>query len=116
MQIPASSGHNRRASARRPLPTAACQIFVTRDGTTRIAAACAGVIRSPSRPIDTVGNPRPITPLTKPASWNAPAIATRVEGASIQRPFEMRRTLLDTTHLDNADHGNPGSDFREGHF
>jgi hypothetical protein len=28
----------------------------------------------------------------------------------------MRRTLLDTAHLDNADHGNPGSDFRERRF
>ena len=53
MQIPARSGHSRRASAKRPPPTAACQMFVTSDGTTRIAAACAGVIRSPSSPIDT---------------------------------------------------------------
>jgi hypothetical protein len=69
--MPISIGHIRRTSASRSPPTANCQILVTSDGTTRIAAACAGVISSPSRPIATVGSPSPITPLTKPASRKA---------------------------------------------
>ena len=68
MQMPVSSGHMRRSSAGKAPPAANCQILVTSDGTTRIAAACAGVIIKPSRPIATVGRPRPIAPLTKPAS------------------------------------------------
>ena len=68
MQMPASIGHSRRTSARNSPAAASCQILVTSDGTTRIAAACDGVIMRPSRPIATVGRPSPITPLTKPAS------------------------------------------------
>ena len=49
MQMPASIGHSRRTSAISPPPTAACQILVTSDGTTRIAAACAGVIKKPEQ-------------------------------------------------------------------
>jgi hypothetical protein len=30
--------------------------------------------------------------------------------------LRLRRTLLDTADLENADHGNPGSDFCEGRF
>src|SRR3954471_6453263 len=37
-------------------------------GTMTMASACAGGMVTASRPIDTVGRPRPITPLTKPAS------------------------------------------------
>ncbi len=68
MQMPASSGHNRRSSASQSPPAVNCQILVTSDGSTRIAAACAGVIISPSSPIATVGRPSPMVPLTKPAS------------------------------------------------
>ena len=49
--------------------------FVTSDGTIRIAAACAGDITRPSRPIATVGRPSPITPLTTPASRLAQSMA-----------------------------------------
>ena len=68
MQMPTSNGHIRRSSAGKPPPAVNCQTLVASDGTTRIAAACAGVIINPSRPIATVGRPRPIAPLTKPAS------------------------------------------------
>ncbi|MNW15458.1 hypothetical protein D3C71_2139690 [compost metagenome] len=36
------------------------------------AAACVGAIARPSRPMATVGRPRPITPLIMPASTKVP--------------------------------------------
>src|SRR3954447_16379498 len=54
-----------------------CQMLVMIAGTITMASACAGGIVSASRPIDTVGKPRPITPLMKPASRNAAAIRSR---------------------------------------
>src|SRR4029077_7756293 len=113
MQIPASTGHSRRASAHNSPPTAACQILVTSDGTTRIAAACAGVINSPNRPMDTVGSPRPMTPLTNPASRKAPAVAIRSPTDSTRQPFPNVPTLRDVAFFHNADGRNPGSYFRE---
>jgi hypothetical protein len=71
MQTPQSIGHRRCNSAISPPPTTACQTLVISDGTTRIAAACAGDTSSPSSPIETVGKPSPMTPLTKPASKKA---------------------------------------------
>jgi hypothetical protein len=41
--------------------------LVTNDGTTSNAAASEGAMTRPSKPMATVGKPRPITPLTKPA-------------------------------------------------
>ena len=49
-------------------PVAICQPLVTRLGTTSSAAACAGAITPPRMPTAMVGNPSPITPLTKPAN------------------------------------------------
>src|SRR5674476_1359615 len=45
--MPASIGHIRRTSASSSPPATNCQILVTSDGTTKIAAACAGVISRP---------------------------------------------------------------------
>src|SRR5215203_2678386 len=59
-----------------------CQMLVMIAGTITMASACAGGIVRASRPIDTVGKPRPITPLMKPASRNAAAIRRR-RGSSI---------------------------------
>src|SRR5438876_1584877 len=52
-------------------------MLVTTAGTMTIASACAGGIVTTSSPIDTVGRPSPITPLTKPASRKAHAIRSR---------------------------------------
>jgi hypothetical protein len=41
---------------------------VTNEGTMRSEAAFAGAITRLSKPIETVGSPSPITPLTTPAS------------------------------------------------
>ena len=81
--MPSSIGHSRRTSGTSTGPIA-CQTLVRSDGTTRSEAACAGVITIASSPIATVGRPRPITPLTKPASKNV-AVAT----AKTEKP--MRR-------------------------
>ena len=78
MQMPASIGQIRLTSGSRLVPTIACQTLVISAGATMIAAACAGVIISPSRPMATVGRPRPMTPLTKPASRKAPAVTAKI--------------------------------------
>jgi hypothetical protein len=117
MQMPASSGHIRRTSSNIPPPTAACQILVISDGTTGIAAAWIGLISSPSKPIDTVGKPMPITPLTKPASRKAPAVAARIAAESTRASFAYGGlTLRDGAPLHNAHHPNSGFRFRESRF
>ena len=73
------SGHSRRMMSRRYGPTKVCQILVTIAGTMTIVSACTGVIDTASRPIETVGRPRPMTPLTKPASMKTAAITIRKE-------------------------------------
>src|SRR5574337_582962 len=65
-------------------PAANCQTFVTSEGTTTSAAACAGAMISPSAPIATVGSPMPTTPLTQPASTKTPAITTSCETDGIE--------------------------------
>ena len=65
---PASIGQSRRASRLKFGPAANCQTLVTKDGTIRSDAALAGGMTTLSKPIETVGSPRPITPFTKPAS------------------------------------------------
>ncbi|MNE68086.1 hypothetical protein D3C80_1637310 [compost metagenome] len=67
-KIMISIGPRRRINANRCPPVASCQRLVNVDGTISNAAACAGGMASPSRPMAMVGNPRPITPLTAPAS------------------------------------------------
>ena len=63
-------------------PAASCQTFVISEGTRSRAAASAGGIIEPSRPMATVGRPRPIAPLTSPASRNVAAISGRCAGIS----------------------------------
>jgi hypothetical protein len=41
--------------------------LVTKEGTIRSEAALAGAMTRLSKPVETVGSPSPITPLTKPA-------------------------------------------------
>src|SRR6202166_3962871 len=65
-------------------------------GTITIACACAGGMVTASRPIDTVGRPSPITPLTKPASRKA--AATR-----ISRGSDMRNRLTDRRRRHNLE-------------
>jgi hypothetical protein len=114
MQMPASSGHIRCTSLNIPPPTTACQILVTSDDTTGIAAAWIGVISRPSKPIDTVGKPMPITPLTKPAGRKTPAVAARIAAESTRASFAYGGlTLRDGAPLHNAHHRNPGFRFRE---
>jgi hypothetical protein len=67
-QTPDCIGQSRRVSLPRPGPVIICHTFVIILGTTMRAAACAGDIARLSRPIPTVGRPRPVTPLTTPAS------------------------------------------------
>ena len=66
--MPAIISHRRLTSARTLGPANSCQTFVTNDGNSSIAAACAGSISVPSTPMATVGRPMPVTPLTKPAT------------------------------------------------
>ncbi len=72
MKIMLSIGHSRFSKGRRLPPAASCQTLVNVDGMISNAAACAGSMASPSNPIATVGKPRPITPLTVPASRKVP--------------------------------------------
>src|SRR5689334_1342798 len=92
-QIPTSMGHKRRTSSQKLPPTRACQMFVTKDGTTRMAAACAGGISKPSSPMDTVGKPSPMVPLTKPAKRKLPAVAKRSVLESTSDPIPRRNPV-----------------------
>ncbi|MNP30986.1 hypothetical protein D3C76_1240880 [compost metagenome] len=67
-KIIASIGHSLFSRARKCPPKASCQRLVRVEGTISKAAACAGDIAIPSRPMAMVGRPRPITPFTAPAS------------------------------------------------
>ena len=73
IHTPDCISQSRRTSLPRPGPLTICQTFVMNAGTSKRAAAWAGGIARLSRPIPTVGRPRPVTPLTNPASKNAPA-------------------------------------------
>src|SRR5262245_46138066 len=74
-------GHNRRATTVSAGPASICHALVTSDGTARIAAAWTGGIATASRPIEMVGSPSPITPLTSPASANTAAMKRRLGSA-----------------------------------
>jgi hypothetical protein len=50
-------------------------MLVTMAGKMTMASARLGSMVTARRPIDTVGRPRPITPLTKPASRKTAAIS-----------------------------------------
>jgi len=63
-------GHKRRDKRAIADPESNCQTLVTKEGITTIAAAAAGGITVPNKPIATVGNPIPVTPLAKPATKN----------------------------------------------
>src|SRR5438309_6688605 len=82
--VPTISGQSLRRMSRKYGPTNVCQMLVITAGTMTIASACAGGIVAANSPIDTVGRPSPITPLTKPASRKAPAIRSR-NGSNIPK-------------------------------
>src|SRR5919201_5536546 len=71
-------------------------MLVTIAGTMTIAIAWPGAMVTASKPIDTVGSPSPITPLTNPASRKAAAIKTRSMSC-------MRCRLTDRTNRHNLD-------------
>ncbi len=59
-----------------------CTTLVTRDGSSSQAAACPAGMNSASSAMDTVGRPRPTTPLTTPASPNTATAAASTHHAS----------------------------------
>src|SRR5947209_4691712 len=64
-------------------------MFVTIAGTMTMASARAGGMVTASRPIDTVGRPRPITPLTKPASRKLAAMRIKT-GSNMRSHWPIR--------------------------
>src|SRR5450755_49353 len=78
-------------------------------GTMTMASAWPGGIATASRPIDTVGRPSPITPLTKPASANTAAMRTR-------RGSNMMRTLTDRGFRHNLELPETAFGVDEGYF
>src|ERR1700712_5310283 len=69
-------------------------MLVTIAGTMTMVSACTGGIDTASRPIDTVGRPSPITPLTKPAIKNATAMKIRSESVMAAHwPIGAMRTI-----------------------
>jgi hypothetical protein len=89
MWMPNSIGQSRRSSVIKLGPAASCQTLVTNDGTTSNAAASAGGMTRPSKPMATVGRPRPMTPLTKPAIRNAMRLS-REWGSSAEQAMTGR--------------------------
>jgi hypothetical protein len=69
---------------RKPATGRICTRFVTSDGKSSKAAACAGGMNTASKAMETVGRPRPTTPLTQPASPN-----TAMAAAAIQPSFHI---------------------------
>src|ERR1700722_19213902 len=105
----ASPRQNQGAAERAPLPAtlefrssaispvgvrANCQTLVTKEGTIRSEAALAGAITRLSKPIETVGSPRPITPLTKPASRNVKVATMRGRCSTGTSDCETESTAL----------------------
>jgi hypothetical protein len=74
MHTPSIMLHRRSITGLKCPPATACQKLVTSDGAIRMAAACAGGMTMAKSPMDTVGRPRPMTPLTKPARTNTAAM------------------------------------------
>jgi len=68
--IASSIGQARNNKALAFGPTANCQTFVISDGMITSAAALAGAMNRPRKPIATVGSPMPATPWTRPARTN----------------------------------------------
>jgi len=64
-------GQSRRSKGGRAGPAAICQAFVTNEGSVMSAAASTGAMAKLKRPMPTVGRPRPVTPLVKPARRKA---------------------------------------------
>jgi hypothetical protein len=69
-------GHSRRTMWPSDGPDSSCHALVTKVGMNSIDAAATGDSVLPSRPIATVGNPIPVTPLTTPASTNTTTSST----------------------------------------
>ncbi len=81
-------GHSRDARRLNAGPRH-CARLVTSDGITSSAAAAAGVIHSASRLTETVGNPMPVTPLTRPARAKT-AATSRASTAPPAKKASMR--------------------------
>ncbi len=85
MHRPTSIGQSFLASSPSAPPCSICQMLVTKDGSSMIAAAWVGGMTMASRPMEMVGRPKPTMPLAKPASAKAAATSRRSETV-------MRRT------------------------
>ena len=83
----------RRRMAQPWPPTIACQTLVTKDGTRSRAIAFGRLIATARRARLTVGRPRPMTPLTAPASRKVPAIERMAPASSIPL-FLWRRSSM----------------------
>ncbi len=94
MQIETSIVHWRFRSGRKFGPSASCQTLVTSDGTNNSATASTGAMTRLSNPIETVGRPRPITPLTNPARVKAPV--TIATWARLSMPDHCQATRAST--------------------
>ena len=87
-------GQSRRASRPKLGPAANCQTLVTKDGTINSEAAFAGAMTRLSKPIETVGSPSPITPLTKPASRKVRVATMRGRCSTGTSDCETKSTAL----------------------
>src|SRR6218665_397946 len=74
-RMPSSSVHRRRRQAPSVASGSICQRLVSSEGSSSSTAPWAGGMNRPSRPMATVGRPRPTTPLTRPASAKVAAMA-----------------------------------------
>jgi hypothetical protein len=84
-------GQSRFTRFRPKPPTTACQTLVTNDGISKSAIALVRSMAMVRIARLTVGSPRPITPLTVPASRNTKIIIDSVE-ISIRLCFFSKRT------------------------
>src|SRR3984893_17215118 len=81
------------------VPPANCQTLVMKDGTIRSEAAFAGAMTRLSKPIETVGSPSPITPLTKPAMRKVRVATMRGRCSTGTSDCETKSTALGVEHF-----------------
>src|SRR5262245_29085594 len=91
-------------------------MFVTSAGITKMPAAWAGVITMLRRPMPTVGNPSPSTPLMPPASRNTAAMNTASANSDIAplalivRSIALGGTRAPQATISQADEIDGGAD------
>jgi hypothetical protein len=119
--IPSIINQSRDISATKLGPVTNCQTFVTKEGRSSREAAVTGGMKALRTPIETVGKPIPVTPLTIPARTKVNAIGVTLAHKRLDIPhyllvtsmlrFRQNRWLNEISdwHIERALNNHPSS-------